>query len=56
MKIGVLGGTFDPVHSGHIKMAEQASVSLGLSEIILVPAGQRLPLDGKARIGLISRK
>ncbi len=42
MKIGVLGGTFDPVHIGHLKVAEEARVSLNLSEIILVPAGQPL--------------
>jgi len=42
MKIGVLGGTFDPVHLGHLIMAEEVRVSLGLSEIILVPAGQPL--------------
>ncbi len=40
MKIGVLGGTFDPVHLGHIKMAEEAREALGLAEVILVPAGQ----------------
>jgi nicotinate-nucleotide adenylyltransferase len=40
MKIGVLGGTFDPVHLGHIKMAEEARDSLGLGEVIIVPAGQ----------------
>jgi nicotinate-nucleotide adenylyltransferase len=40
MKIGVLGGTFDPVHRGHIMMADEAMKSLGLSEVILVPAGQ----------------
>lgn len=40
MKIGVLGGTFDPVHLGHIMMAEEARKSLGLSEVLLVPAGQ----------------
>jgi nicotinate-nucleotide adenylyltransferase len=40
MKIGVLGGTFDPVHLGHIIMAEEARKSLGLSEVLLVPAGQ----------------
>lgn len=40
MKIGVLGGTFDPVHLGHIMMADEAMKSLGLSEIILIPAGQ----------------
>ena len=42
MKIGVLGGTFDPVHLGHLMVAEEAGVSLDLSEIILVPAGQPL--------------
>jgi len=40
MKIGVLGGTFDPVHRGHIMMAEEAGDKLSLSEIIMVPAGQ----------------
>ena len=40
MKIGVLGGTFDPVHLGHIAMAEEARDWLGLAEVILVPAGQ----------------
>jgi nicotinate-nucleotide adenylyltransferase len=40
MKIGVLGGTFDPVHLGHIMMAEEARKSLGLTEVLLVPAGQ----------------
>ena len=42
MKMGVLGGTFDPVHLGHLMMAEEARVSLDLSEIIFVPAGQPL--------------
>ncbi len=40
MKIGVLGGTFDPVHRGHIMMAEKARDTLELSEVLLVPAGQ----------------
>jgi nicotinate-nucleotide adenylyltransferase len=40
MKIGVLGGTFDPVHLGHIAMAEEARDTLGLTEVMIVPAGQ----------------
>jgi nicotinate-nucleotide adenylyltransferase len=40
MKVGVLGGTFDPVHLGHIRMAEEARDALGLDRVLLVPAGQ----------------
>jgi nicotinate-nucleotide adenylyltransferase len=40
MKIGVLGGTFDPVHVAHIAMAEKAREALELDEVLLVPAGQ----------------
>lgn len=38
----MLGGTFDPVHKGHIMVAEEARTRLNLAEIILVPAGQPL--------------
>lgn len=40
MKIGVLGGTFDPVHRGHIMMAEGARDALSFAEVLMVPAGQ----------------
>ncbi|OGO24478.1 MAG: nicotinate (nicotinamide) nucleotide adenylyltransferase [Chloroflexi bacterium RBG_16_50_9] len=42
VKIGVLGGTFDPVHLGHLMIADAAMVSLALSEILFVPAGRPL--------------
>jgi nicotinate-nucleotide adenylyltransferase len=39
MKIGVMGGTFDPVHLGHLSVAEEARRQTVLDEIIFMPAG-----------------
>jgi nicotinate-nucleotide adenylyltransferase len=39
-KIGLLGGTFDPIHNAHLFMGELAADELGLSEIIFMPAGR----------------
>ena len=37
--LALLGGTFDPVHNGHIGLADDVRRALGLSEVRLVPAG-----------------
>ena len=39
-ELGVMGGTFDPVHLGHLAVAEEAREVLGLERILFVPAGQ----------------
>lgn len=40
MNIGVFGGTFDPVHNGHLAVAEEVKTQLNLAQVIFVPAGQ----------------
>lgn len=38
MREGFLGGTFDPVHQGHLDVADAARAALGLDRVVLVPA------------------
>lgn len=38
--VGMLGGTFDPIHLGHLAVADEAREALGLERILFVPAGR----------------
>jgi nicotinate-nucleotide adenylyltransferase len=40
MKTGILGGTFDPIHRGHIMVADVVEKELGLNEVVFIIAGQ----------------
>jgi nicotinate-nucleotide adenylyltransferase len=39
MKLGILGGTFDPPHFGHLRMAEAALMQLSLDKVLFAPVG-----------------
>lgn len=40
MKIAILGGSFDPVHVGHLFVAEEVRINLGYDRVVFVPAYQ----------------
>lgn len=60
-RIGIMGGTFDPIHFGHINLAMDAGKQAGLDKVILVPAKlQPFKLDRKTasaedRLNMINR-
>lgn len=57
--VAIFGGTFDPIHVGHLIVAEEVRVKLGVEEIVFVPVGQpwlkadRRISSGKHRLAMI---
>ena len=47
MRVGVFGGTFDPIHLGHLIIAEESRQQLGLDEVIFIPTGEPWMKAGK---------
>jgi nicotinate-nucleotide adenylyltransferase len=54
MRVGILGGTFDPIHLGHVVAARIAATGLALDEVWLVPAGHP-PHRGRPHAGALDR-
>lgn len=54
-RVGLLGGTFDPVHLGHLRIAEEAFEELSLDRVILIPAADPPHKEGKAIAPFVDR-
>ena len=47
MRLGVMGGTFDPIHHGHLVAASEVQSLLGLDEVVFVPTGEPWQKEGR---------
>ncbi len=56
MRRGILGGTFDPIHTGHLILAQEVQWRLGLDEIWFVPTGEPWMKRGEQLTGKDHRK
>ncbi len=59
MRIGVFGGTFDPVHFGHLRTVEAAAAKFALRRVIFVPARvsphkEESPTDARHRVAMLA--
>ena len=58
-KVGLFGGSFDPVHHGHLILARDAMESLGLDKVVFIPAGvsphklERPPARADLRVAML---
>jgi nicotinate-nucleotide adenylyltransferase len=59
-KLGLYGGSFDPIHNGHLILAREALESLGLDRVIIIPAGvsphklERPPAPSELRCEMVA--
>ncbi|NLW70047.1 MAG: nicotinate (nicotinamide) nucleotide adenylyltransferase [Eubacteriaceae bacterium] len=49
MKIGIFGGSFNPIHNGHLQLCNYAKTALDIDRLILIPTGDN-PIKGKLAV------
>ena len=47
-RIGVMGGTFDPIHHGHLVAGSEVAHTFALDEVVFVPTGEPYHKEGRA--------
>ncbi len=58
-RVGIFGGSFDPIHNGHLILARDARERLGLDRVVFVPAGvspfktEAPPADAEVRLEMV---
>ena len=55
MRVAILGGTFDPIHFGHLAVAEEVRWKLGLARVFFVPAAQQ-PLKAHTHLATAEQR
>jgi nicotinate-nucleotide adenylyltransferase len=56
LRLGIHGGTFDPIHFGHLLAAEEARVALSLDQVLFAPAGDPPHKQGQSVLSIIHRQ
>jgi nicotinate-nucleotide adenylyltransferase len=54
-KVGIMGGTFDPIHTGHLILAEAAYESFGLDYVLVMPNGNPPHKPGQVQVSMEDR-
>jgi nicotinate-nucleotide adenylyltransferase len=55
MKVGIMGGTFDPIHIAHLIIAEEARTRLALDRVVFIPAGEPW-MKGEHTVTAVARR
>lgn len=54
-RVGILGGSFDPPHAGHVMIAREAKERVGLDTVLFIPAGEQWLKDGQNVAAAVDR-